>query len=154
VRGFACIGLHQPKDAKNIGSVLRACGCYDADMIVVSGKRYGHACTDTQRAWKHIPFLEVDDLRSVIPKGCVPVAVDLLPNARPLPTYQHPERAFYIFGGEDRTLNEEVISWCRDVVFVPTAHCMNLAAAVNVVLYDRLCKSPAPSGREGEGKDL
>lgn len=30
-RGFACIGVHQPKLANNIGSVLRACGCYKAD---------------------------------------------------------------------------------------------------------------------------
>ncbi len=29
------------------------------------------------------------------------------------------------------------------VVYVPTRHCMNLAATVNVVLYDRLSKGGA-----------
>jgi tRNA(Leu) C34 or U34 (ribose-2'-O)-methylase TrmL len=139
-RGFACIGLHEPKCEKNIGAVLRACGCYEAEMIVVAGKRYHHAPTDTQKTWRHIPLIEVADLRLAIPKGCVVVAVDLIEGARPLTTYVHPERAFYVFGGEDRTLGPNVLSWCRDVVYVPTAHCMNLAATVNVVLYDRLAK--------------
>ena len=71
---------------------------------------------------------------------CVPVAVDILPGARCLTTYVHPERAFYIFGPEDGTLGEVITKWCRDVVYVPTAFCMNLAAAVNVVLYDRMAK--------------
>lgn len=140
-RGFCCIGIHQPKQAENIGSVLRAAGCFEADLVAVAGKRYSHAPTDTQKMWKHIPFLEVDDLKTVIPKGCVAVAVDLIPGARPLSTYCHPERAFYIFGGEDRTLGIETLSWCRDVVYIPSQFCLNLAAAVNVVLYDRSTKS-------------
>lgn len=152
VRGFACIGLHEPKDEKNIGSVLRACGCYEADMIVVAGKRYHHAPTDTQKTWKHIPLLEVESLRSAMPKGCVAVAVDLVEGARPLTSYVHPERAFYVFGGEDRTLRADVLSWCRDKVYVPTAFCMNLAATVNVILYDRLAKRAFRAG--GGGAEL
>lgn len=140
-RGFTCIGLHQPKNALNIGAALRACGCYGADLIAVSGKRYGHSSTDTQKAWKHIPLLQTDDLQKVIPKGCVPVAVDLIAGAKPLMSYKHPERAFYIFGAEDQTLGEDVLNWCKDVVYIPTSFCMNLAATVNVVLYDRLVKS-------------
>ena len=57
-----------------------------------------------------------------------------------LPEYQHPERAFYIFGAEDATLGARVLDRCRDRVFVPTVRCMNLAATVNVVLYDRMAK--------------
>ena len=37
----------------------------------------------------------------------------------------------------------EVLAWCRDVVYVPTRYCMNLAATVNVVLYDRASKQAA-----------
>src|SRR5690606_30290164 len=74
---------------------------------------------------------------------CVPVAVDLLEGATPLCEYTHPERAFYIFGPEDGTLGKAVTSWCRDVVYIPTNYCMNLAATVNVVLYDRLAKQRA-----------
>ena len=139
-RGYACIGLHNPKDEKNVGSALRAAGVYGASMIATSGSRYKGASTDTRAQHKHTPFLQVDDLHSIIPYGCTPVAVDLIPGARALPDYVHPESAFYIFGPEDGTLGEEITSWCRDTIYVPTNGCMNLAATVNVVLYDRLAK--------------
>lgn len=138
-RGFAAIGLIRPKTPANVGGVLRAAGCYGAAMIATTGKRYTKAPTDVGQQFRHTPLLKVDDLRSVIPHGCVPVAVDLVNGARPLTTYHHPESAFYVFGPEDGTLRGE-LDWCRDVIYVPTSFCMNLAACVNVVLYDRLAK--------------
>lgn len=139
-RGFAAVGLHQPKTPTNIGSALRAAHCYGVALVAHTGQRYRASPTDTTKAWRHLPLLQTDDLRLVIPHDCVPVAIDLLPGARDLTTYTHPERAFYVFGPEDGTLGPGITSWCRDKVFVPTAFCMNLAAAVNVVLYDRMLK--------------
>lgn len=139
-RGYAAIGLHMPKDPTNVGSVLRAAGCYEVSMVAITGQRYFRSKTDTQKAWKHIPTIHTDDLTSIIPLGCVPVAVEFIQSARPLPTYNHPERAFYIFGPEDGSVPTDLISRCRDVVYVPTEFCMNLAATVNVLLYDRMVK--------------
>ena len=139
-RGFAAIGLHQPKDALNVGSVLRAAHCYSASMVAYSGKRYRPAKTDTMASYRHIPLIAAEDVFDVIPHDCVPVAVDLLEGATDLTNYVHPERAFYVFGPEDGTLGKAITSRCRDRVFVPTAYCMNLAACVNVILYDRLAK--------------
>jgi tRNA(Leu) C34 or U34 (ribose-2'-O)-methylase TrmL len=146
MRGYAAIGLDNPKSAINVGSVLRACGVYNAGMLAISKDRIGSEKTDTMKAYKHMPFLRVDDLRSVIPYDCVPVAVDLVEGATPLHEYKHPERAFYIFGAEDATLGRRVLSWCRDKVYVPTSGCMNLAATANVVLYDRLAKQMRGEG--------
>lgn len=139
-RGYAAIGLHMPKTVANVGSVLRAAGCYGAAMVAASGQRYRRAATDTQASYRHLPLIQTDDLHSVVPFDCVPVAVDLIEGARPLHAYTHPERAFYIFGPEDGTLGKAITGWCRDVVYIPTRHCMNLAATVNVVLYDRMVK--------------
>ncbi len=139
-RGYCCIGLDNAKNKINIGSTLRAAGCYDVSMVAVSGKRYGNNPTDTGKFYKHLPLLQVEDLKNVIPYNCIPVAVDIIEGAIPLPKYYHPERAFYIFGAEDRTLRNTVLAWCRDVVYIPTNYCMNLAATVNVVLYDRMVK--------------
>lgn len=138
--GYCAIGLNQPKTDYNIGGVLRAAGCYGVAMIAVSGKRYNRHSIDTQAAYKHLPMLQVDNLYDIIPYDCVPIAIELLPNARNLIDYIHPERAFYIFGPEDGTLGKKIIDWCRDVVYIPTRYCMNLACCVNVVLYDRLSK--------------
>lgn len=140
-RGYSAIGLHQPKCNANVGSVIRACTVYDVSLLVASGRRYSKSATDTTVGYNHFPFLHnVNDLQEYIPYAAVPVAVDIVPGARNLFDYVHPERAFYIFGPEDGTLGSSITSWCRDVVYVPTKHCMNLAATVNVVLYDRAAK--------------
>ena len=141
MRGYACVALHLPKTTVNVGSALRAAYVYDARMIVTSGQRYSPVSSDTMKAYRHIPFLQAEDVFDVIPYDCVPVAVDLIDGACPLPTYRHPERAFYIFGPEDGTLGKKITDLCRDVVVVPTRLCMNLAATVNVILYDRLSKA-------------
>ncbi len=147
-RGYAAVGLHQAKNPLNIGEALRAAGCYGAAMLAISGTRYQRRKkTDTQAAHKHMPLLQCDDLISLVPVDCTPVAVDIVPGAIALPEYRHPERAFYIFGPEDGTLGSEVLPWCKDVVYVPTKYCMNLAATVNVVLYDRAMKG-AKDGAE------
>lgn len=139
-RGYAAIGLFSPKNPKNVACVLRAAGCYEAAMVAAQGVRYKHDYADTMRAYRSLPLMCVDSLRDVVPYDCVPIAVDLIPGARSLPDFTHPERGFYIFGPEDGTLGDSITSWCKHVVSIPTAQCMNLAATVNVVLYDRLMK--------------
>jgi len=119
---------------------MRAAGCYGAAMVAMSGHRMRKVPTDVKKQWRMTPVIETEDLRLVIPYDCVPVAIDLVSGARSLVSYVHPVRAFYIFGAEDATLGERVLSWCRDVVYVPTHGCMNLAATANVVLYDRMNK--------------
>lgn len=147
--GFSAVGLLRPKDAKNVGGVLRAAYCYNAAMVVIQGDRTGiHSSQDTTQAWRHIPVFRGDNLRSFIPFDAVPIAVDLVESAEALPTFKHPPRAFYVFGPEDGTLGRSTLDWCVKRVFVPTRTCMNLAATVNVVLYDRLAKQKDNNGNE------
>jgi tRNA(Leu) C34 or U34 (ribose-2'-O)-methylase TrmL len=145
-RGYAAVGLVQPKTPANVGSVLRAAGCYGVDLVAVEGERGRNSLvtsnsTDTMEAWRHIPTQLTDDLFKAVPIGCVPVAVDLMPGAASLVDFVHPQSAFYIFGPEDGTLGERHARFGMARVFVPTRYCMNLAATVNVVLYDRLAKA-------------
>lgn len=141
MRGYFAVGLDNCKDSNNLGSAMRAIGCYDGAFLAVSGHRVSAKnATDTMKTYKHRPVLRVDNLKDIIPYDCVPIAVDLVENATPLHEYEHPERAFYIFGAEDATLGKRVLDWCRDKIYIPTNRCMNLAATVNVVLYDRQAK--------------
>lgn len=144
-RGFACIGLDAPKTLENVGGVLRAAHCYGVAQVNIRGARgkaLSHS-TNTPQAHRHTPTFLVDDLLSYIPYDTQIVAVDLLPSSVSLPEFQHPLRALYIFGPEDGTLGHKITSKAQHVVSVPTRACMNLAATVNVVLYDRLAKSGA-----------
>lgn len=140
--GYCGIGLIEPKFGINAGHVLRAAGCYNASFVAAQGHRYKTKFqkTDTQKSYRRVPFFNVDDIRDIIPYDCVPVAVDLIDGATSLIEYEHPKRALYIFGPEDGTLGVKTTSWCKDVIYIPTNRCMNLAATVNVVLYDRLFK--------------
>ena len=139
-RGYSCVGIDNPKFPENVGSALRACGVYGASFLALSGRRWVRSKTDTMKSYKHMPVFRVDKLKDIIPFDCVPVAVDLIEGAIPLNNYIHPERAFYIFGAEDATLGKRVTDYCRDVIYIPTNGCMNLAATINVVLYDRMSK--------------
>lgn len=154
-RGFTGIGLIQPKTPANVGSVMRAAGCYGVSLVAVEGERGARAtglvtgnATDTMKAWRHIPTQLTEDVFSIIPVGCVPVAVDLMPSAVSLVDFIHPQSAFYIFGPEDGTLGAKHAKLGMARVFVPTRFCMNLAATVNVVLYDRLAKATRASAEQ------
>jgi tRNA(Leu) C34 or U34 (ribose-2'-O)-methylase TrmL len=140
-RGYFGVGLYNPKQEGNCGAALRACGVYGASFMAIHGQRFKQCRMDTMKAWRHLPVLEVDSLLDALPFNCVPVAVELVSTARSLVGYTHPERAFYLFGPEDGSLPKEVIGRCRDTIYVPTNACMNLAACVNVVLYDRMAKA-------------
>ncbi|GAC14627.1 RNA methyltransferase [Aliiglaciecola lipolytica] len=137
------VGLINPKSPSNVGAVLRAAGCYSAQSIVYTGKRYERAksfATDTKNVNAHIPLTNIDNIFEDLPSGFRKIAFELVEGATPLPHFQHPENAIYVFGPEDGSIPQHVLNQCDDVVYVPTVGCMNLAASVNVVLYDRLAK--------------
>lgn len=140
----AWIALQNPKSPKNVGNIMRAAGCFGVAGVFYSGQRYLRArefVTDTKDNHEHIPLTWSDYLPSVLPAGAIPVAVELVEGAVPLMHYTHPDNAFYVFGPEDGCLRRELVQWCRDVIYIPTVGCLNLAATVNVVLYDRMAKS-------------
>jgi len=137
------IGLTNPKSPSNVGSVMRAAGCFQVNSVLYTGERYSIAAkfnTDTKNVAKHIPLDGVDDFIEELPNEVQIVCVELVEGATPLPEFQHPENVIYIFGPEDGSISNQVISKAHEVVYIPTIGCMNLAATVNVVLYDRLSK--------------
>lgn len=139
-RGFVSIGLDRIKDKANLGGALRAAECYGASLVVTSGGRMGRYSTDTRKAYKHIPCIEVADLLEACPFAAVPVVIELGGRAKSLVDFVHPPAAYYIFGPEDGSVLERYTDRVQIVRYVPTHGCMNLAATVNVVLYDRIAK--------------
>ena len=143
-RGYSIIALDNPKNTDNIGGCIRAAQIYGAAQVVMSGTRYHRQGTDAMKGYRHLPVVCVEDILTVIPYDCVPVAVEITEGAKSLCDYQHPERAFYIFGAEDATLGKRITEKCRDIIYIPTQGPMNLAACVNVILYDRMAKARKP----------
>lgn len=140
----ATIALYNPKSPDNVGAIMRAAGCYQASAVRYTGERFSRAVkyqTDTKNIVSKIPLTQVTDLLADLPAGTCLVCVEFAEGATSLPQFEHPEQALYVFGPEDGSLPQTLIDAADHVVFVPTIGCMNLAASVNVVLYDRLCKS-------------
>ncbi len=139
------IGLVDPKSPSNVGSVMRAAGCYQVDQVRYSGGRFERAAqyqTDTKDIVSKIPLVREEQLHERLSAEMKIVCVELAEGATPLPQFVHPDQAIYIFGPEDGSIPQALIDEADHVVYVPTIGCMNLAAAVNVLLYDRLAKSP------------
>jgi len=136
--------LINPKSATNVGGVMRAAGCYGVEKVHYTGNRYGHAqkfATDTKQRVEEIPLTALTDINTLVKSDTKIIAVELIDGATPLPHFSHPDNAIYVLGPEDGSIRKDVLKYCDDVVYIPTKGCMNLAATVNVVLYDRLAKA-------------
>jgi tRNA(Leu) C34 or U34 (ribose-2'-O)-methylase TrmL len=96
---------------------------------------------ERMKAYRDVQQIQFDRPFEQFPRGVVPVALDLFPNSEDLITFEHPENAIYVFGPEDGGVDKVARSFCHRFVSIPTKACLNLSAAVNVVLYDRVAKS-------------
>jgi tRNA(Leu) C34 or U34 (ribose-2'-O)-methylase TrmL len=140
MRGYAAIGLVGPKIEANVGGAMRAATCYGASLILLEAPRFVHRSTNVTKAQRHIPMI-VGDICDHRPHDCPMIAIEIVDGARSLPAFTHPERALYVFGPEDGSIPRRLLDRAQHIISIPTDYCMNLAATVNVVLYDRMAKA-------------
>ncbi|MFP6595171.1 MAG: TrmH family RNA methyltransferase [Dehalococcoidia bacterium] len=152
-RGYAIVAMDGPTDPVNVGHTLRAAMCFDTRLVVLANAapsiNLRRLPTDPGRTWRHTPVLSVENLFDSLPYDCTPIAIELTEDAEDLVDFQHPERACYIFGPEIGSLSEETLKKCKRVLKIPVSLPLNLAATVNVVLYDRILKMRRPELRRG-----
>lgn len=140
------IALDNPKNATNVGSILRAALCFGGTQVYYTGKRFDYAArfhTDTNQVRKKIPLTAIDKPTDAKSAHQQLVAVELVVGATPLTEFQHPEHAVYLFGPEDGSLAQSTIDTCDAVVYIPSNGCLNLAASASILLYDRIAKQGA-----------
>ena len=144
----AAVVLENPKYPHNVGGALRACAAFGTPLLYWTGERVHFKqehLPRPERTGHHrqsVRFArEPEALERLIARGLVPVAIELKPDAENLLFFAHPEKAAYVFGPEDGSLSRDTLRRCHRFAFVPTHYCLNLAATVNVVLYDRRVKA-------------
>lgn len=153
IKGSAVIALSNPKSPSNVGAVMRAAGCYGASAIYYTGERFERAAKfhqDTNNISSKIELTRVVSFAVEKTPEQKLVCIELVEGATPLPEFEHPEHALYVFGPEDGSIDQAVVDLADEVVYIPTIGCMNLAATVNVLLYDRMAKQH----RVGDQTDL
>lgn len=140
--------LTNPKFSHNVGTAQRACSCFGIEQLWWTGNRVKLEVENGQRlpreermrGFKDVTLINFDRPFDQFPKGTVPVAIEIRKNSEYLTSFEHPDNAIYVFGPEDGSIPKVFLPFCHRFVIIPTRHCLNLAAAVNIVLYDRMQK--------------
>lgn len=142
------VALVNPKYAHNVGAAVRAASCFGSSQVWYTGDRVSMELERKQRlpreermkGYKDVDLIQFDYFFDEFDPDVVPVAIEMRPNSELLTDFEHPEKALYVFGPEDGSIPSVHLRHCHRFVVIPTRHCVNLAAAVYLVLYDRLIK--------------
>ena len=136
-----------PKFRSNVGAILRVCSAFDAQFFYWSGERAKAELSpkgkirlpreERMEEYSKVKFR--NHAEPLLPFAFTPVAVEF-GEYESLYDFEHPELATYVFGAEDKGIPQSVLRKCHRFVTIPTNHCLNLATAVSIVLYDRKVK--------------
>ena len=142
--------LHNPKYPHNVGAAVRACSNFGGKGVLFTGDRvslepdksngYRLPREERMKDYQDILLLKDEYPFNRFFKDVIPVAVEKRENAEPLTYFQHPENAVYVFGPEDGSIPQVMLRHCQRFLVIVSKHCLNLGAAVNVVLADRISK--------------
>jgi len=158
----SAVVLINPKTPYNVGSAIRACSIYGVPVLRWTGTRISTAegrrkagsglkqrprlpREERMKDYTNVDWREDSDVTVTTLSeefGLTPVCVEIAPGAQQLHVFDHPLRPLYVFGPEDGGVPAGVRDVCHRFVRIPTLTRtpLNLAAAVNVVLYDRFAK--------------
>lgn len=136
------------KYVHNVAAAIRAASCFDVSRLVWTGPRVDPEGLDRlpreermkgykDVLWSHDKLNKPFEL---FEHGVIPVCVELVENSETLSVFEHPENPVYVFGPEDGGVPQVLRRFCHRFVHIPSNHCLNLACAINVVLYDRKMK--------------
>ena len=154
------VALVNPKYPHNVGAAVRAASCFEVKQVWFTGnrvslepdgKKYRLPREERMKGYQDVELRQFNYIFDEF-ENATPVAVEMRPNSENLVYFEHPKDALYVFGPEDGSIPQVILRHCHRFVIIPTRHCVNLAAAVYLVLYDRHVK--VPHGPEPKRKEV
>lgn len=139
-RGYYGVGVYQPKNQINIGTLWRSAQILNASFLFTIGRRYKPQSSDTMKTWRHLPiynYQTFDSFKDNLPFDCMLVAVEINDCAIDLSRFKHPDRCVYLLGAEDTGIPQQVLDKCHRIVRLRGDFCLNVATAGSIVMYHR-----------------
>jgi tRNA(Leu) C34 or U34 (ribose-2'-O)-methylase TrmL len=132
-----------PKYPHNVAAAIRACSCFDVDNLIWTGSRVNPEQyerlprEERMKGYAHVNWIRSEKPFNLFPDDAIPVCVEVFENSQCLTLFEHPENAIYVFGPEDGSVPQVIRRHCHQFVHIPSRHCLNVSAAINVVLAHR-----------------
>jgi tRNA(Leu) C34 or U34 (ribose-2'-O)-methylase TrmL len=133
------IVMQDPKHVVNIATMIRNCAAFGVNILCYTGDRIDLPSGRKDERGT-VQVIHNDFPLHLFSNDVSPVAIEIMPEAIPLPYFKHPENAVYVFGPEDGSISTGLRAMCHHFVVIPSLHCLNLAQAAGIVLYDRVSK--------------
>ena len=133
-------------DPQNFGAILRSCECFGATALIYSKNR-GCAITPTVTktsvgASEIVPIVEVSNLATTMQQmqkaGFWAVCTEISEHAKPLNTFEFPEKTLLILGSEGKGVQNLIIKKSDFHLYIPMKgriDSLNVAQATAVVLH-------------------
>lgn len=141
----------------NIGSIVRTANAFTANRVHIVGphkwNRKGALMTELYQHVEHHPSIEalVDDVRRESEDAGLPmpriIALDIVPGAVPIETYDFPERCLMLFGAEGPGLSRKALDLADDVVYISqfgSVRSLNAGAAAAVAMHAWIAQHACP----------
>lgn len=141
------------KYGHNVAGALRLASCTGIRQLWITGDRWAEGWEkrmpreERMKAYGDVKIFRTEDPLRAFNRNVTPIAVEVMEKAVPLPYFDHPDNAVYVFGPEDGSLPDWAKRNCHQHVIIPTKHCLNLTNAITWIMADRSAK------RYLEGKD-
>jgi tRNA G18 (ribose-2'-O)-methylase SpoU len=159
-RGFFMIGVVQPRNTLNIGTLIRSSHVFGATAVFAVGAAFPVENEAAHGFDRHVPVFHFDDVGQfdhAMPKNAEYVVIEMHEDACDLRTFVHPERGIYILGSEYMGVPAEYLALRRrtHIVQVPARESvsLNVAIAGSIVMADRVMKEEGRQARQQMFRD-
>ena len=153
-RGFFMIGVVEPRNTLNIGTLIRSAYAFGATAVFGIGARFPVENEAAHQFDRHVPVFYFEDAQHFarsIPENAELVLVEIHEQAYSLQNFVHPERAVYLLGSEYVGIPPDYFTLRpkTHVVQIPTraSVSLNVAIAGSIVMADRIMKEEVKRAR-------